>query len=54
MGKCRRKYCDSPVPMKSYVSKLVKKWWATGSLCDMKKQLKRIVLTEEKFRDIEA
>jgi hypothetical protein len=27
---------------------------ATGSVCDIKKQSKRIVLTEEKVRDIEA
>jgi hypothetical protein len=39
---------------KSCVSKLVKKWWATGSVCDIKKQSKKIVLTEEKVRDIEA
>jgi hypothetical protein len=48
-----RKCPDSPVPTASCVSKLVKKWRATGSLCDMKKQQKRIVLTDEKVRDIE-
>jgi hypothetical protein len=30
--KFRRKYPDSPVPTASCVSKLVKKWWATGSV----------------------
>jgi hypothetical protein len=52
--KFRCKYPDSPVPTKSCVSKLVKKWWATGSVCDIKKQSKRTVLTEEKVRDTEA
>jgi S-adenosylmethionine synthetase len=52
--KFRREYPDSPVPTQSRVSKLVKKWRATGSVCDIKKQSKRIVLTEEKVRDIEA
>jgi hypothetical protein len=52
--KFRRKYPNSPVPTKSCVSKLVKKWRATGSVCDLKKKSKRIVLTEEKVRDIEA
>jgi hypothetical protein len=51
--KCIRKfhriYPDSPVPTKSCVSKLVKKWWSIGSVCDIKKQSKRIVLTEEKI-----
>jgi hypothetical protein len=32
----------------------VKKWRATGSVCDIKQHSKRIVLTEEKVRDIEA
>jgi hypothetical protein len=32
----------------------VKKWWATGSVCDIKKQSKRIALIEEKVQDIEA
>jgi hypothetical protein len=52
--KFRRKYRDSPVPTASYVSKLVRKWWTTGSVCHMKKQSKRIVLTDENVRDIEA
>jgi hypothetical protein len=52
--KFRRKYPDSPVPTASCVSKLVQNWWATGSVCDMKKQLKRIVLNDEKVWDIEA
>jgi hypothetical protein len=56
--KCIRKfrceYPDSPVPTKSCVSKLVKNWRATGSVCEIKKQSKRIVLTEEKVRDVEA
>jgi hypothetical protein len=33
--KFRRKYPDSPVPIASCVSKLVQKWRATGSVCDM-------------------
>jgi hypothetical protein len=45
---------DSPVPTASCVSRLVKKWQATGSVCDIKKQPMRIVLTDEKVRDIEA
>jgi hypothetical protein len=48
--KCIRKfrceYPDSRVPTKLCVSKLVKKWRTTGSVCDIKKQSKRIVLTE--------
>jgi hypothetical protein len=40
--------------LQSRLFKLVKKWWAKGSVCDIKKQLKRIVLTDEKVRDIEA
>jgi hypothetical protein len=52
--KFRRRYPDSPIPTKSCVSKVVKQWRATGSVCDMKKQSKRIVLTEEKVRDIET
>jgi hypothetical protein len=52
--KFRRKYTDSPVPTASYVSKFVKKWRATGSVCDIKKKPKRIALTDEKVRDIEA
>jgi hypothetical protein len=51
--KFRRKYPDSPVPTASCVSKLVKKWRATGSVCDMKHS-KRIVLTGENIRDIEV
>jgi hypothetical protein len=51
--KFRRKYFDPPVPTMC-VFKLVKKWRATGSGCDIKKQVKRIVLTEEKVRDTEA
>jgi hypothetical protein len=53
-SKCIRKYPDSPAPTKSCVSKLLKKWRATGSVCDIKKELKKIVLTEEKVRDTEA
>jgi hypothetical protein len=49
-----RKYPDSPVPTKSCVSKLVKNWQATGSVCDIKKQSKRIVLTDEKVQDTVA
>jgi S-adenosylmethionine synthetase len=30
------------------------KWRATGTVCDIKKQSKKILLTEEKVRDIEA
>jgi hypothetical protein len=48
-----QKYPDSPVPTKSCVNRLVKKWRATGSVCD-KKQFKRNVLTEAKVQDIEA
>jgi hypothetical protein len=44
--KFRRKYPDSPVPTKSCVFKLVKMWRATGSVWDIKKQSKRVVLTE--------
>jgi hypothetical protein len=47
--KFRRKYPDSPVPTVLSVSKLVKKWRATGSVCDMKKQPKRNMLTDERF-----
>jgi hypothetical protein len=54
MRKFRRKYPDYPVPTPLCVSKLVKKWWASLSVCDMKKQPKRILLTNEKVRDIEA
>jgi hypothetical protein len=32
----------------------VKKWRATGSVCDIQKQSRRIVLTEENVRDTEA
>jgi hypothetical protein len=32
----------------------MKKWRATGSVCDLKKPLKRIVLTEEEVQNIEA
>jgi hypothetical protein len=57
-SKCIRKFChkysDWPVPTKACVFKLAEKWWVTGSVCDIKKQSKRIVLTEEKFQDIEA
>jgi hypothetical protein len=49
-----RKYPDSPVPTKSCVSKLVKKWRARDSVCDIKEQSKRIILMEEKVRDIAA
>jgi hypothetical protein len=52
--KFRHKYLDSPVPTTLCVSNLVKKWGVTGSVCDIKKQSKRIVLTEEKVQDIEA
>jgi hypothetical protein len=56
--KCIRKFCrkypDLLVPTVSCVSKLVKKWWATGSVCDKKKQSERIVLTDETVWDIEA
>jgi hypothetical protein len=52
--KFHRKYRDSPVPTASCVSKLVKKWQATGSVCDMKKQPKRIVLSDKKVWVIEA
>jgi hypothetical protein len=31
----------------------VKKWQAIGSVCDIKKQLKRIVLTDVKVRENE-
>jgi hypothetical protein len=41
-------------PQSRYVSKLVKKWRPKGSVCDIKKQSKRILLTDEKVRDIEA
>jgi hypothetical protein len=34
-----------------FVSKLVKKLWIKGSVCDEKKQSKRNVLTEEKVKD---
>jgi hypothetical protein len=54
ISKFRRKYPDSPVPTKSCVSKLVKKWWTTVSVHDIKMQSKRTVLTEEKVRDVEA
>jgi hypothetical protein len=50
--KFRRKYPDSPVPIASCVLKLVKKWRAKASVCDIKKQSKRIVLTDEKVWDI--
>jgi hypothetical protein len=30
----------------------MKKWWAMGSVCDMKRQSKRNVITEEKVQDI--
>jgi hypothetical protein len=46
------KYRDSPVPTASCVSN--EKLRATGSVCDMKKQSKGIVLTDENIRDIEA
>jgi hypothetical protein len=52
--KFRRKYADSPFPTELCISKLVKKWRAKGSVCDIKKQSKRIVLTDEKVRNIEA
>jgi hypothetical protein len=52
--KFRREYLDLPLATKSCVSKFVKKWRATGSVCDIKKQSKRIVLTDEKVGDIEA
>jgi hypothetical protein len=32
----------------------VKKWWVTGSVCDIEKQSKKTVLTEENVWDIEA
>jgi hypothetical protein len=35
MYKFRCKYPDLPFPTASCVSKLVKKWQATGSVCDM-------------------
>ncbi|PNF37420.1 hypothetical protein B7P43_G16027 [Cryptotermes secundus] len=50
----RQKYPDSPVPTKSCVNRLLKKWRATGSVSDKKKQSKRTVLTEEKVKDIQA
>jgi hypothetical protein len=52
--KFRCKYPDSPVLTKLCVSKLVKKWRGKGSVGDIKKHSNRIVLTDEKFRDIEA
>ena len=50
----RQKYPDSPVPTKSCVNRLLKKWRATGSVSDKKKQSKRTVLTELKVQDIQA
>jgi hypothetical protein len=52
--KFHHKYPDSLVPTESCVSKPVRKWRTTSSVCDIKKQSQRIVLTEEKVRDIEA
>jgi hypothetical protein len=47
--KFHRKYNDFPVCTMLCVSKLVKMWQATGSVCNIKKQSKRTVLTERKL-----
>jgi hypothetical protein len=55
-AKCRdrfiRKYPHSPVPTKSCVSKLIKKWRTTGSVLDKTWHRKKTVLTDENLEDI--
>jgi hypothetical protein len=57
-AKCRerfiRKYPDSPVPTKSCVSKVIKKWRTTGSVLDKTRHRKKTMLTDEKLEDIHA
>jgi hypothetical protein len=42
------------LPKISGVSKLVKKWQTTGSVCDKKRPSRRNVVTEDKVQDIQA
>jgi hypothetical protein len=57
-AKCRdrfiRKYPHSPVPTKSCVSKLIKKWRTTGSVLNKTRHRKKTVLTDENLEDIRA
>jgi hypothetical protein len=48
------KYRDSPVPTKSCVPILIKKWRTTGSVLDKTLHRKKTVLTDEKLEDIRA
>jgi hypothetical protein len=52
--KFRHKYPDSPVPTKSCVSKLVKKWRSTGFSVWHKEALEEYFADRRKGRDIEA
>jgi hypothetical protein len=49
-----RKYSDSSVPTKPCKSKLIKKWWTTGSVLGKTRYHKKIMLTDEKLEDILA
>lgn len=47
-----RKYPDCTIPTESCLSKLMKKWHTTGSVCDIPRKRERHVLTVEKLEDI--
>ena len=50
--KCRRQFPDSPVPDKTTIYRLVKKFNDTGSVQNKKPQVNKRVLTEEKLDEI--